>query len=822
MDTMSDIEWTVATLAPWAVAPHPNFSSSSAKAAQLLALVADYRLTELDRYLPLLVENTPDAHRTFITDASAATRLESQGTATPRMARWCTSTDLPVGARVAAALFSSACFAEMDDLAASISAVESAFGALSDLPADSSDGSLRIMRSSLLLSRAIRALEFGDRSMARIDSEAAIEISSPSKSLRLDEFLVSEAIGWSSFEVQIDVIQCMNLRARRLWSALAPIRDNSWVELVRSRPNWLDVRAERRAAPGLEMFLSETFSDRFDAHSRSVRFSNEDGVVAPIEASLFNAEVSSDFSDLTTRRKQLGMLRLLRASTNQDATYAIVDGIKLLRRARDKKALEPALRDIRATGPLAPLKISCQDVLRIADRRHLNRYELLVMAAGAEVLAEDELRNGIDAAFRFLEGGDDEPGSTQGLAGWTRLEAGWRAITALAPHSDCDSQVADAALSLFSSGETPYLLSGLVARVVDAVDWQRVATETSAKWREWAGHQTSAEFADLAWLVLDVVPESADAPEHRTIARPRGLALAERIVVESQRGDDVSPAELVAATSAIAEELDKIRVEASRGSHALGGRSAPLIAAHIATRLGVSELWRPLVDLLKSRSVAAVDKTQGLGFLAGQLSAIPISVRDEIAANWQAVISAPEDPFSGRGSVEFVSATLSLGVRIGTISSVDYIARVTELSCGSPAEQIEALRCIAYSDSDPVLNQWIATLAVQLSLSVDPSVRANAAFVLARRIELHGEMRPVATRQLLRMLMSDAIQVPLLVLRGIDDASPPVGPSSRDPLIDVVSQLSAEHLAVSVRRAASQLLNSWGLTRVQSDPTDSV
>ncbi|MGH3612048.1 MAG: hypothetical protein ACRDRK_05440 [Pseudonocardia sp.] len=817
---MSSVEWTVATLAPWAVAPHPNFSSSSANAPQLLALVADYRRNELDRYLPLLVDNTPDAHRTFITDAAAATRLESQGSATPRMATWCASTDLPVGARVAAALFASACFAEIDNLAASISAIEAAMAALSDLSADSSDGSLRIMRSSLLLNRAIRALEFGDRRMARNDSEVAIEISSLSESPRLDEFPVSEAISWSSFEVQIDVIQCVNLRAQRLWSALAPIRDNSWVELVRSRPNWLDVRAERRASPGLEMFLSETFSGRFDAHSRSVRFASEDGVVAPIEASLFNAEVSSDFSDLATRRKQLGMLRLLRASTDQEATSVIIDGIKLLRRARDKKALEPALRDIRARGPLAPLKISGQEVLQIADHRNLNRYELLVLAAGAEVLTEDELRNGIDATFHFLDGGDDEPGSTQGLAGWTRLEAGWRAVTALTPHADRDSQVADAALNLLTSDETPYLLSGLIVRVADAIDWQRVATETLGKWREWASKQISPEFADLAWRLLDVLPESSDAPGQRTIARPSGLALAERIVVESQRGNDASPAELVAATSAIMEELDKIRVEATRGSHALGGRSAPLIAAHMAARLGVSELWRPLIDLLKSHSVAAVDKTLSLEFLAGHLSAMPESAKDEIAVNWQAVVSAPEDPFSGRGSIEFVSATLSLGVRLGTISSVDYIAGVTELSCGSPAEQIEALRCIAYSDSDPVLNQWIATLAVQLSLSLDPSVQANAAFVLARRIELHGEMRQVATRQLLRMLTSDAIQVPLLALRGVGDASPPVDPSTRDTLLEVVARLAAEHLAVSVRRAASGLLDSWGVgSSFQRDPT---
>ena len=230
MDAMSGIEWTVATLAPWAVAPHPNFSSSSAEAAQLMALVADYRLTELDRYLPLLITNTPNAERELVAAAAAAIRLESLESATPRLVQWCTSTDLPVGARAAAALVASACFAELDDLSSSVSAIESAIGTISDLPTVGSAASMSIMRASLLLGRALRALEFGDREKARIDSEEVIELSRLRHSGSFDEFKVSEGIGWSSSEVQSDVLACINLRARRLWSALAPIRDNSWVD----------------------------------------------------------------------------------------------------------------------------------------------------------------------------------------------------------------------------------------------------------------------------------------------------------------------------------------------------------------------------------------------------------------------------------------------------------------------------------------------------------------------------------------------------------------------------------------------------------------
>lgn len=78
------IEWVVATVAPWAVSPHPNFSNPRPTAAETLALVTENRFQhERARYDFMRGED--DAWKWELVEAAAAS-LDEPGLRSPRPA----------------------------------------------------------------------------------------------------------------------------------------------------------------------------------------------------------------------------------------------------------------------------------------------------------------------------------------------------------------------------------------------------------------------------------------------------------------------------------------------------------------------------------------------------------------------------------------------------------------------------------------------------------------------------------------------------------------------------------------------------------------
>ena len=406
------IEWVVASIAPWTLAPHPNFSDDIPRPESLLALIADLRLNEVDRYTPK-VETFPSWAERLISAANASLISETQESASITLQELVSDDDLPLGARAAAALFSAVVLAELDQRADAIRILTEADSQTQPLSSDSA----RLIRCVLRQQRALRQLEHGRVETAVEDATFVVESIDRISSEGFDSFSASPSLAWSYQQIQQDIADVTSRRARRLLSMLAPLSDNSWVDLVRARPAWLDVRADRRVTPGLEASLNSQFEDLLRATSRSIGWAIEDPILGPIDAGLLNAELAGDVGDARSLRGLSGRARMLRVYRNVDElpVAIVADGIRLLRQARDRKALDSSLQLLRSNGPIAALQQAARRVLTsYARSRETTRFDLAVLLYAADVLTADERQTAITAAQGYLRQ-EREPGASQGL-----------------------------------------------------------------------------------------------------------------------------------------------------------------------------------------------------------------------------------------------------------------------------------------------------------------------------------------------------------------------------------------------------------------------
>ncbi|GAA4978172.1 hypothetical protein GCM10025792_23990 [Pseudonocardia tropica] len=287
-----------------------------------------------------------------------------------------------------------------------------------------------------------------------------------------------------------------------------------------------------------------------------------------------------------------------------------------------------------------------------------------------------------------------------------------------------------------------------------------------------------------------------------------GLELAELVVVELQAGRSVNDQFIDKAVESCLQELDRVRTDASRGSHSMGGPSAFRLSVELAM-YGAARLWAPLIGALSDPNVAQIDKGDGLAQLAAQ-ETLPMSVSASLRESWSAISNAAQDPFHESNHPRYVGSILRLGYRIDAISRGDYVVRVSKLSSGSALEQIQALGVLAWCTLEESLQVWASTLALQLSLSLDPAVRANSGFCLSRHLCTFraGLVPELVTGRLVELLAEDGVTVPELALRGLGEN--PTLRRDQVPL-EVLAQVrlaANEHISSSVRAAAAHALEA--------------
>lgn len=800
--------WLAAAIAPWAIAPHPNFSRKTASSIERLALVADYRLGEMDSQVVVQGSSGED----LVNAARDSVLLGRQQSAVSRLLGCSQDQDLSVGARATAALFLSVCYAELDRPWLAIESLSSAINAMTDGEEDEPghESTQTLIQSALRLQRSVRLVENGENERAEQDASWVRDALAEVDENNFESFTVSQGISWDSNQVQTDMADAFSRRARVILSSLAPISDNSWVDLVRSRPLWLDVRGERRAATGLAKSVSEQYDSVFRSSARSIRMGGGDPVVSPLEASLFNAELSGDFADLRARRSTLARYRMLRvADEDANDVAQCVDALRLFRQGYDRKGLLGAVRWLKVRGPDEALAEAANQVLAIwRSRGTVSRCDLAVLSAGADYMSISDRREALDCALSYqLQ--DTEPGlSGASTDFWTRTETAWRAVASVLPGSDKDNEIAEAANALLDLAETPYLLSPVIAEVFDSIDWKLVTGAGRSIWLDWARDRLAGEFSDDAERILRGLGEGGTGAS--MLPRRQGLALARQILLRSQDypSSAIDAEEIDSASAACLAAIRRLLADAHQGSFDEGGLSRGAISVALALRFDVEDLWEGVSDLLVDPYVAASDKASTFDQLVFEDAEPPVAFLRRVELGWRTAQQSAHDEYSLGNPYSLKGASLRFGVKFGVVDEGYFISGVTEMAGGNVDAQLEAIKSLALGAPFVNSHEWSTGLILQLTHHSDVNTAVNAGYALGSMFGQYGALEDVAVGRLLKLINSGGTSISKNVLTGLRNSSSKRAAAITSILIEEVASLAQEHKALSVRVAASQLLES--------------
>jgi len=579
-------------------------------------------------------------------------------------------------------------------------------------------------------------------------------------------------------------------------------RGRGWVGMVRGPETQFQSQQRRALVSAGGSLIDELFESQIGWPSGRRRMAFRDPVDSPLGVALLNAELAGSYGSARAHRVEVGKVRTLRPEGS--ASWRAAEGLRLFRQAGAREPLDDLIRLLRSQGPLEPLISAGRSALRRTSRGlRPTRCDLAVLNGSADFFDSIELAEAFSVARAFR----DRPRLALGeITFQTTLdETTWRVMSRVVPSSGCDDEAAQLLISSILGYPDGALdtQEGAATALVRAVDWSLVRPATLRSWSQWASEQSGGVAAAVARAYLD---SSQGAESARTMARPTGLDLAERLLREAAGGSPPAPDELRNVEKVCVEQLEAVRSSAAMGSYGFGGYSAADMACALIEVFDLQSLWSPLTAFLTDPAVGRHEKADALDRLASGRVTIPPAVRRTLSA-------ATDSDLAGRDSDPFVRTTerpseqlpalVRLRARLGGLSTAERHASIAQLA-GShvPATRVEAVRSIETVLSDEGLRPVSVTLLLQLSYDRDPVVRSEAGRELASMLRPGDGFETVITERLHEMLASDGLLVPLLVLRGLQrlESVPGEFRGSLDRLLS--------HPARSVRIASQELLDA--------------
>ena len=801
--------WLASTVAPWALAPHPNFSESSITAAQRLALVVDLRLDELERYKDV-EQGSDDWEEELVQAASASVQESTRESATASLTQLGTRPDLSIGARAAATLLASVALAELDREIEALHAVDATLSLFDASGTDYAEtsGSLTVIRVTLMQQRAIRLLELGDkqRALEQVDliCEHVLNLDA------LEGFPTTRGIGWGSDTVQRDIFEAIQAHAKSVRVRLEGLGGETWRELVTSRPRWLDVRAERREMSSYKWFIRDSFEEQFQSIGRPQRFFTSDPISAPVEASLFAAELIGDDGAIVNRRELLGRLRILQ-SYSGDSEQLAIDGLRLLRQSGRHKTLRAALRWTRARGPNRALITSARDILRKRSNAQsaVDRCDLSVLNAAAEFMSDDECRQSVDIALRFRDQRFDAGISTSRLPQWSRDEETFRSLAQLLPgvtsHDDVARLVGDV---INASGFTAEPLARSLANLAKTIAWDRVDDDTRVMWISWATERSGNTNENVAAsAIFDSILGSLHT--RSTIGRPQGTGFVARLVREAEDGATATEEEVARAVRICTDSLKSARSEVRSGSVSIGEYVESDLAVTLLLRYPDNRLWNELVDYLIDSQIPSSMKSPALDRLARARPALPPPQLEVLRSSWEQLSAfSPFDFFETRPSINFNAVALRFAIAYNLLDNQKALQLVLSLSgSASSDEKVEAARSLSAASPGTDLARSGIVLALQMSHDSNPVVCGESGKALVM-LSTEGAQLEIIVARLKELLVADGLTVPVLLLQGLLSASPLSSRVLVERLSETLEWMSDHHPARHVRQRADRVLSS--------------
>lgn len=756
-----EVEWLVATLAPWAVSPHPNFRQSKISGAAKLALVTEMR-DPSDKYSAQLDDSSvSDWTESLVSSAWESLSLETQARATVKLLHLSGSPDVPPGARAAAALFGSVALCELERHREAIEALDSLLRELRAIATHPDDysASQRLIIASLLMQLGARLTESSKFEAARSCVEEARGWLPPLKDSNLQDFTVSSGISWGASTVQRDLIRSIGSHSLSLLSYLEQFGGHSWVRVVRGRTSWVDTRMRLRSADRDEIVLRDAFERRIEANSNTQRFGRITAEHAGYQ-SLILAELSGHLGLIVNEREQLGKVLILEQGNNPER---VREAVRLLRQGRATNALQAAVTWIRAQGPSLSLVEDALIVIgRIKDSKWCSEQDLVVLEGASDFLSPEQKDDAISAALLFA----DTP-QLHGHMSWSSWERLWKTVSKLVPASSCHNEIASRAY--FYVAEQKSLsqpITNTLARLVASLEWDQVKSKVAKKWSD----LTETTERDRETRVLfDAIDENVRAVAHPL---PTDLGL-ERAAVFADYGlpDGEDKEALSALAKYLCSRLRKEAEDASKGTMSLGGYQTANVAVAFALRFHSNELWKEIVMHLLDSKVDPSLKHLAVERLAENVTRLPSKVATKLREGSEILIfSKRRDGIFAEPNTLVFGEALRLSAALGAVPKSELLQTVLRLATADVKDRIQAAKTIPFSISESDA-AWGHVLLLQLSHDPDPSVRAAAGHALVRSLANPSELTDALYSRIISLLKSDGIKVPLAVLHGLQRTS---------------------------------------------------
>lgn len=802
-EVLIGVEWIVALLMPNVVAPHPNFSTPSVTPVGLLALLADGRHRDYDRYLELYESSADrdDLQLQAVDAVRMSLFVSSQAEALVRLSDLRNDSVLSPGLRSSLVSFESLCYSEIDRLDLAVEVLDDVLMDLaSDL--DRSAPGAAVIEAALRQQKAVRSIEMRELDGARREALSVESLLTEPLEVS-DSFSTSNGTTLSPRQAQIDIANMLRDHALAVRSTLEGLEGELWKTVVRSPLADGDIRAVQKSAEGGISYLEEHFRATVSWSSGRRRFAFQDTVDGPLSTALVHAEVAGDLGRLKRLRATLGLARALRR--RHDDPWAISDSLRLLRQADARQELEDVIRWVRASGPVESLQTAANAVLgRPSLAQFVTRCDLAILMGAAEVMSEEDLGRGIDAAFVYGRRPETRLSGAVSRS-WSDDDLVWRSCARMLPGSGRDDELASAMLDFVAAGgEVPDHLAPSIVSLVVAISWTEVSDEVRARWESWV-HQRAGE---LSFYVSTAILDAIGGVSRRdgvASSRPQGLELGVRILQEFENDIEPRSDELYSVVEACRDGLAATQQSAARGRYSYGAISAGQIAVAMIDFLGRGELWEPLASFLRNPDPSSSDKQPVLDQLAVDSPEMPDDILDSLRGVSLATLGGKQLDVWNDPVLPVSPAALRFSSVYGLIGYAEAIDAVTQLG-GSrqPESRVEAARSANAMLELAEDYEWITVFLLQLSHDDDAVVRAESARQLARLIGISSAFAATVEQRTVALLEADGILVPLLTLRGLQESN-----SYDSSLSDLISshtdRLASEHPARSVRRVALEL-----------------
>lgn len=779
-----NLAWIAAVLQPYSVTIHPNFrdeSYSHEPAGQLAALVigGDWAQNSSD-FAP---------HDDAVLYAEKTMRSATVSAGVDGLIERAFSPDRRDMARSTALILLACC------AAAGMEEYEKCDSILSEMMKRTDKSpSGRLAKAVLVQQRALRRRDAGVSYVE--DIFEAARLLEELDTAKFPDFLMGPGANSTPAKTVKGIIYSMK---RSAWSLTPPDYDTQLP--FDSFPT----RMSRLKMP-LSDRLLRISTDRAAVYSQHVkrefnrRFGNP-GNSGQAANDLFHEALAVELlahADVYRARQELALLRLVQR-VEGETSENLQGTLRLLRQAGARKELELALEGFRSGGPLSALSWDARQILlRRASPQLLRVPELLVLKSAAEIMAEPEAEQALEAVLASINSGG--PPNVAGASQHPVVRRGvaWQTAAALSNTCGKEGRVAALLLSEVRSNQQPHELHDRnIAKTIGILTWEFVPDPIKVNWEDWLTSESNQGFDDTVEAIAIALGHPTDPAESFAGLDEIAMRLNTTLGTGASRLEEFEVAE---ATRQLKQYLTDSRESAERGIFSFSSRSAAEISAALIQEYDPpQELWSDLALFLTCDAVPRMERNLAFDRLARDKPNMPNEIREMFRATTDHLLdSVRADDLWGDTIVPYPAALRFL-ISYDLLDDARIVSALASLNGSSNTQaRRQAARTLAFLSSRET-KSWLLPFALQMSHESDVPTKANAARFLSRAATSAGEFNEVATERLVELLANeDGLLVPLFVMRELE-GSTELPPTVAQALVE----LAQGHPSWRVRKAAS-------------------